>query len=112
VWNAAAAAGLVFVSLLLGTIGYHFTAGLPWIDAVLNAAMILTGMGPVDRMDTVWGKLFATGYALFSGAVFLTTFAVIASPLLHRLMHRFHLQSGEESGHQRRAVVPKQPKGQ
>jgi len=95
--NAAAAAGLVMGSLLVGALGYHYFARLPWIDALLNAAMILTGMGPVDRLETTAAKLFATVYALFSGAVFLTTFAVLALPLLHRLMHHFHLHADESS---------------
>jgi hypothetical protein len=103
--NAGAAVVLITLSLLCGTVGYRYFAGLPWIDALLNAAMILTGMGPVDRMETSPAKLFATAYALFSGAVFLTTIAVLASPLLHRLMHSFHLQE-EDPPEQRRAIGP------
>lgn len=96
VCNAGVAAALVFFSLLVGALGYHALAGLSWVDSLLNASMILTGMGPVDRLETTAAKLFASGYALFSGAVFLTTFAVLAAPLLHRLMHRFHLSSEQE----------------
>ena len=82
---------IVAVSLLLGSVGYHVYGNLPWIDALLNASMILTGMGPVDPMLTNSGKLFATFYALYSGIAFLSMIAVISAPLLHRLLHHFHL---------------------
>jgi len=78
-------------SLALGVLGYHFIAGLSWIDAVVNAAMILTGMGPVNEMTTVGAKLFASFYALFSGVAFLTIVAVLLAPAVHRFLHRFHL---------------------
>ncbi len=64
---------------------------MPWIDALLNSSMILTGMGPVDSMKTDAGKLFATFYALYSGIAFLTLVAVMLAPVLHRVMHKFHL---------------------
>ena len=83
---------IVAGSLLMGSAGYHWFGQLPWIDALLNASMILTGMGPVDPMRTTGGKLFATFYALYSGIAFLTMMAVIAAPLLHRLLHTFHLE--------------------
>lgn len=63
---------------------------MPWIDALLNSSMILTGMGPVDSMKTYAGKLFATFYALYSGIAFLTLVAVMLAPVLHRVMHKFH----------------------
>jgi len=84
---------MVLASLGLGTLGYHITEGFNWIDSLLNAAMILTGMGPADPLRTTPGKLFATAYALFSGIVFLTTAAFVLGPALHRLIHRFHLES-------------------
>ncbi len=88
---------LVAGSLLVGAAGYHYSEGLPWLDAVLNASMILTGMGPVDRVVTVSGKLFATGYALFAGIVFLSTAALVLMPVAHRVLHRFHLEAeGDE----------------
>jgi hypothetical protein len=90
------ALAIVSFSLGMGTAGYHFTAGLPWIDALLNAAMILTGMGPVDPIKTTAGKLFATFYALYSGIAFLTMMAVLASPIVHRFMHKFHLEDEGE----------------
>jgi len=83
--------GIVAGSLAIGTAGYHFLAGLPWLDAVLNAAMILTGMGPVDKVESAAGKIFATCYALYSGVAFLTTMALVLAPVLHRFLHRFHL---------------------
>ena len=91
--NAAIAAGIVFVSLLMGTVGYHFTEGLPWLDAALNAAMILTGMGPVDKLETAGGKVFALFYALYSGVTFLTMMAVLLAPVVHRFLHKLHLQA-------------------
>jgi len=90
--NVAIAAGIVVFSLAIGTAGYRFLEGLSWIDALLNSSMILTGMGPVNALTTVQGKLFATVYALFSGVVFLTMVAVLFAPLLHRFLHRFHLE--------------------
>jgi hypothetical protein len=85
--------GLVFIaaSLLLGAAGYHGFAGLAWIDALLNASMILTGMGPVDPLTTTGGKLFATFYSLFSGVAFLSIVGVMVAPMVHRFLHRFHL---------------------
>ena len=87
---------IVAVSLAMGSAGYHHFADLSWIDALLNAAMILTGMGPVDAMTTTEGKLFATFYALYSGVAFLTMMAMILAPLIHRLLHKFHLDDEDE----------------
>ncbi len=88
----ATGGGIVAFSLGAGTLGYHELARLPWIDALLNAAMILTGMGPVDAITTTGGKLFATCYALFSGIVFLSVAALVFAPVVHRFLHRFHLE--------------------
>lgn len=79
-------------SLAFGVLGYHYIAGLKWIDALLNASMILTGMGPVDEMKTTGAKLFASCYALFSGVVFLGIASVLVAPFAHRLLHKFHLE--------------------
>ncbi len=95
--SVAIAGGVVLVSLALGTIGYHAVAGLPWIDSLHNASMILTGMGPVDPMRTDAAKLFASAYAIFSGVVFLTTVGLVLAPLVHRFLHRFHLETDEEA---------------
>jgi hypothetical protein len=89
--SAAIAVAIVLAGWALGTIGYHRLAGLPWIDALVNAAMILSGMGPVSELRTTEGKVFASVYALFSGFLFLTITGVLFAPLLHRMIHRFHL---------------------
>ncbi len=88
---ALLAGGIVAVSLAIGVVGYRLSGDLPWIDALLNASFILTGMGPVDPMRTVAGKLFASAYAVFSGVAFLTTIGVLMTPIVHRFLHRFHL---------------------
>lgn len=90
--HAGIALGLVAGSMLVGVLGYRLTEGLGWVDAILEAAMILTGMGPVHELRTTAGKLFASTYALFSGVVFLTIVAVAFAPVLHRFLHRFHLE--------------------
>jgi hypothetical protein len=82
---------LVMLALGIGVAGYHWIAGLAWVDALLNAAMILGGMGPVDQLTTTGGKLFATGYALFSGLLFIILMGITLAPLLHRMLHKFHL---------------------
>ncbi len=92
------AACVVFPSLGLGMLGYHFFGDLSWIDALLNAAMILTGMGPVDPLHTVVAKLFASFYALFSGIVFITTAGVLLAPVMHRFLHKFHLEIEPDRG--------------
>lgn len=89
--------GIVAFSLLMGTVGYHHFGKLAWVDSLLNSAMILTGMGPVDPMKTTEGKLFAAFYALYSGIAFLTMMAVMTAPLIHRMLHSFHLDADEES---------------
>jgi hypothetical protein len=94
VLHGLAALGVVAVSLAVGVVGYHYLGELSWVDALLNAAMILGGMGPVDPLRSVAAKLFASFYALFSGVVFLATAAILMAPLVHRLLHRFHLESG------------------
>jgi hypothetical protein len=85
------------VSLTGGSIGYHICGGLGWIDSFLNASMILTGMGPVDPMETDAGKLFAAFYALYSGIAFLSMVAVIVAPIAHRLIHQFNLASDDDA---------------
>jgi hypothetical protein len=87
---------MIGVSLGFGVVGYRCIAGLSWIDALLNASMILTGMGPVSPMLTDAAKLFASFYALFSGVVFLSATAVVLSPVFHRVMHHFHLAEEDD----------------
>lgn len=83
---------LVGGSWLIGIIGYHSLEGMTWIDAILNSAMILGGMGPVNPLITDGGKIFASFYALFSGVVFLVSIGVLAAPVVHRLFHKFHIK--------------------
>jgi hypothetical protein len=85
------AAGATLVALGIGVVGYHVLERLPWTDALLNAAMILGGMGPVNVLQTTAGKLFASAYALFSGVVFLAIAGILFVPMLHRVLHKFHL---------------------
>jgi hypothetical protein len=82
---------IVGVSLAIGTFGYSYFLEMPLVDGLINAAMILTGMGPVDKMETTAGKLFATVYALYSGLAFLSMVAIIIAPIYHRFLHQFHL---------------------
>ena len=89
--HALAAAGLTLAALMVGVFGYHVFAQLSWLDALLNAAMILGGMGPVNVVTSAAGKLFASFYALFSGIAFLATSAILIAPVAHRLLHRLHL---------------------
>src|SRR5262245_28005193 len=84
---ALLAAGIVVGGLGIGASGYHVLESLPWVDSLLNAAMILSGMGPVDRIQTTAGKLFATAYALASGVLFITTVGVLFAPVVHRFFH-------------------------
>ena len=83
--------GIVAVALLIGILGYHLIARLSWIDSLLNASMLLTGMGPVDPMKDTASKLFASAYALFSGVVFLSAVGIVLSPVFHRIIHAFHM---------------------
>ena len=83
---------LIAISLWLGTWGYHYFGHLAWIDSFYNASLILAGMGPVDVLKTDAAKLFASFYALFSGIAFLSTAAIIFTPIAHRLLHVFHLK--------------------
>jgi len=88
--HAACAVALVIGSLAIGMVGYHLLEHLSWIDAFLNAAMLLGGMGPVNPPTSDGGKLFAGLYALYAGLVFIVSAGLMFAPVLHRLMHRFH----------------------
>jgi len=92
--------GIGVVSLALGTVGYCYFGNLDFLDGLLNATMILTGMGPVDPMQSTAGKLFASFYALYSGIAFLSIMAVITAPIFHRILHRFHLEEDEDDDRQ------------
>jgi len=95
--SCALAFAITLASLGTGMAGYHCFEGLPWLDAFLNAAMILSGMGPVAQLQTATGKLFAGCYALFSGLALITTLAVIIAPLFHRFLHKFHMEADSKS---------------
>ena len=87
---------LIGVALGIGVVGYHVLGGLPWIDALVNASMILGGMGPVDPIASHAGKLFASFYALFSGLLFIGAASIILAPFVHRVMHKLHLDDDED----------------
>ena len=87
------ALGMIATALSIGLAGYHWIAGFNWVDSLLEASMILGGMGPVDPLHTVAGKIFASLYALFSGIVFLVSVAVLMAPLLHRMLHQIHVET-------------------
>jgi hypothetical protein len=86
------ALGLVAGSLAIGVLGYHAFEGLSWLDSLVNAAMLLGGMGPVNELHTTAGKLFAAFYALYSGLVFLVIAGVLFAPAFHRFLHHFHAE--------------------
>lgn len=87
---------LIIISLVIGMVGYHGLEHLPWIDAFLNASMILSGMGPVAELHHASTKLFAGCYAIYSGIALISTAALFFAPIIHRLMHRFHLEDSDE----------------
>ncbi len=90
--NILFASAILFVCLLIGILGYHYTADIAWLDSIHNASMILSGMGPVVEITTTAGKWFSSFYALFSGVVFITNIGIILAPAMHRMFHRLHLQ--------------------
>lgn len=87
---------LLFVSLVIGMLGYHFLEQLSWVDSLLNASMILGGMGPVAPLKTTAGKLFASFYAIYSGVILLAAVGILATPIFHRFLHHFHLAEDNE----------------
>ena len=91
--SATVGLGIILASLSIGIAGYHFLEKLSWLDAFVNASMILSGMGPVAPIQTNAGKVFAGCYALFSGLAFLSSIAVVFAPIFHRFLHKFHLET-------------------
>ena len=87
---------LVAAALSLGILGYHWIAGFGWADSLLEASMILGGMGPVNQLTTKGAKLFASGYALFSGLMFIAVLGIVLAPVTHRLLHKFHIDEEDE----------------
>ncbi len=82
---------LILITLFIGIAGYHWIAGFNWIDSLLNASMILGGMGPVNLLTNAGAKVFASLYALFSGLVFIAVMGIVFSPIVHRMLHKFHI---------------------
>jgi hypothetical protein len=89
--HLALACGLILISLVLGMAGYMATEGMPALDAFLNTAMLLGGMGPVSTLATSGGKLFAGLFALYAGLVFVACATLVMAPVLHRILHHFHV---------------------
>lgn len=83
---------LVAIALFVGVAGYHWIAGFDWIQSILEASMILGGMGPVKELPNSAAKLFASGYALFSGLMFIALVGIILGPIVHRMLHKFHIE--------------------
>lgn len=83
---------LILTCMLIGVLGYHYTADIPWLDALHNASMILSGMGPVVEIKTVAGKWFSSFYALFSGIMFITNIGILLAPAAHRFFHKLHVE--------------------
>lgn len=99
--HAGMGLAIIVIALGGGMIGYHHFESMTWIDSFANAAMILSGMGPLHPLLTDQGKLFAGLYALFSGLAFITIVGIIFVPIVHRLIHKFHLESpqaGDDQG--------------
>ena len=94
---ALLALGFIVVSLGIGMAGYHFFEGMSWIDAFVNSAMLMGGMGPVGELHTDTGKLFAGLYALYCGLIVIIAIGIVAAPLLHRILHHFHLQAAPDN---------------
>jgi hypothetical protein len=96
VQSVALATFVIAIALGIGILGYRILENLPWIDAILNASMILGGMGPVNELHTTAGKLFASAYALFSGLIFVIVTGIVIAPILHRFFHWFHLEGNKK----------------
>ncbi len=101
----AAGVGLLLVAVCLGVgmAGYHGFEKLSWVDAFANAAMILSGMGPMATLQTNGGKIFAGCYALFSGLAFITIIGIVLGPVAHRFLHKFHLEAGNKKSEDKKA---------
>lgn len=90
--NALVAGGILSICLLIGVVGYKYAGPMSWIDALHNASMILSGMGPVAEIKTTPGKIFSSFYALFSGVAFITNIGVLIAPIAHRFFHLLHAE--------------------
>ncbi len=90
--NVLLATVIMLICLLIGVIGYRYGGPMEWIDALHNASMILSGMGPVAEITTVGGKIFSSVYAIFSGVAFITNIGILIAPVAHRFFHRLHAE--------------------
>jgi len=91
--NSVIGITLIFAALFIGMLGYHFFEQMPWVDAFLNASMILSGMGPAATLSTIGGKIFAGFYALFSGLAFIAIVVIMLSPMIHKFFRKIHLET-------------------
>ena len=108
--NAALISALLLALwTVVGMVGYHLLAGLPWVDSFLNSAMIVGGMGPVDILNNQPAKVFAGFFAILSGVIFLSVFSLLIGPVFHRFLHRFHLDAEEQSNSPERGGAPNSP---
>ena len=98
--SLALAFAIIALALGMGVLGYHYLAEFAWVDSLLNASMILSGMGPVGDFKNDTGKVFASFYALFSGLAFITIAGIIVAPVAHRLLHWFHIEEDKEGKRQ------------
>ena len=87
---------LISVVLFIGISGYHWIAGFDWVDSLLEASMILGGMGPANPLKTPGAKIFASGYALFCGLIFIAVMGIVLAPITHRMLHKFHIDEEDE----------------
>jgi len=90
------ALGLIAVALAIGISGYHYLAGFGFVDSLLEASMILGGMGPINQLPSSGAKIFASAYALFSGLVFIALVGVVLAPVVHRILHKFHVEEDND----------------
>jgi hypothetical protein len=95
--HLATAGAIIAFSLGLGVLGYKLFSQLTWLDALLNASMILAGEGPVHTLTTVMERLFASFYALYSGVIFMTSAGIVIAPIAHRVIHRFHIEAKKDA---------------
>jgi hypothetical protein len=98
--SAALGMSIIIASLVLGIAGYHWLEHLSWLDAFVNASMILSGMGPVSPLHSTEGKLFAGGYALYSGLALITSSGIMFAPVFHRFLHKFHVEANQKASSQ------------
>lgn len=93
--SVALAAALILAVLSAGVLGYRFIGGLGWVDSLLESSMILGGMGPVSPLKTDGAKIFASFYALFSGLIFIGVMGIVFAPIVHRILHTFHVDESD-----------------